>query len=152
MAARRISRDQKLVNGGDTLMSRHNIFRALSKRSTARWVVASSMLLLLARCPAPAHAVLPCTTPLFGFGPIDPVNGFPQYYQDSTGLALQPCLDAVCGGVGFTLPNPNLPLSFPDNFPVETFYSRTISKMSSGTINITYTAALEGSFLNAVQA
>src|SRR5438128_9479214 len=83
----------------------------------------------------PAHAVTTatCFTPLFGFGPIDPVNGFPQYYQDSMGLALQPCLDAVCGGVGFTLPNPNLPLSFPDNFPVETFYSRTISKMSSGT-------------------
>src|SRR5439155_1385572 len=59
---------------GDTLMSRHNIFRALSKRSTARWAIASSMLLLLARFPAPAHAVLPCTTPLFGLGPVDPVH------------------------------------------------------------------------------
>src|SRR2546429_4051578 len=83
--------------------------------------------LLITSCLAmAAHAVTTatCFTPLFGFGPVDPVNGFPQYYQDSAGLALAPCLDAVCGGVGFALPDPNLPLSFPDNFPVETFYSR----------------------------
>ena len=116
-----------------------------------RWALA---ILLASVLAVPAHAVTTatCFTPLFGFGPIDPVHGFPQYYQDSTGLALQPCLDAVCGGVGFALPNPAAPLSFPDNFPVEVFYSRAISKMTSGTINVTYTAALEGSFLNGVQA
>src|SRR5207253_8765717 len=90
----------------------------------------------------------PCFTPLVGFGPIDPVDGFPQYYQDSNGLALQQCLDAVCGGVGFVLPDPNLPLSFPDNFPVEVFYSRAIVKMTVGPMLATYVAALEGSFAN----
>jgi len=99
-----------------------------------------------------AQAAVVCTTPLFGFGPIDPVHGFPQYYQDSTGLALQPCLDAVCAGAGFALPNPNLPLSFPDNFPVELFYSRAISKMTVGTMSALYVAALEGSFANGVRA
>src|SRR5207253_8595765 len=94
----------------------------------------------------------PCFTPLVGFGPIDPANGFPLYYQDSTGLALAECLDAVCGGVGFVLPNPNLPLSFPDNFPVEVFYSRAISVMNVGSMKATYVAALEGSFANGVQA
>jgi len=101
-------------------------------RSLVRWVHTSIVLLLLAGFAAPAHAAFLCTTPLFGFGPVDPVHGFPQYYQDSTGLALQPCLDAVCGGAGFVLPNPNLPLSFPDNFPVELFYSRAIAKMAVG--------------------
>src|SRR5947208_3845920 len=133
-------------------MSRQKMFTGPSTRSRSRWALAWSIVLLLIRFAGPAHAAFPCTTPLFGFGPIAPVHGFPQYYQDSTGLALQPCLDAVCGGVGFALPNPAAPLSFPDNFPVEVFYSRAISKMTSGTINVTYTAALEGSFLNGVQA
>ena len=130
-------------------MSRHSIFRALSKRSTARWVIASSMLLLLARFPAPAHAVLPCTTPLFGLGPVDPVHGFPQYYQDSTGLALQPCLDLVCDPA-LPVPDPTLPVSFPNNFPDEFFYSRVINTMTVGAMKVTYVAALEGSFANGV--
>src|SRR5437667_6487090 len=132
---------------GDTLMSRHNIFRALSKRSTARWAMASSMLLLLDRFPAPAHVVLPCTTPLFGLAPLDPVHGFPQYYQDSTGLALQPCLDLVCDPA-LPVPDPTLPVSFPNNFPDEFFYSRVINTMTVGTMKVLYVAALEGSFAN----
>src|SRR5438128_2029565 len=111
--------------------------------------------LLITSCLAmAAHAAAPttCFTPLFGFGPVDPVNGFPQYYQDSNGLALQPCLDAVCGGAGFALPDPTLPLSFPNNFPVEVFYSRAISVMNVGAIKATYVAALEGSFANGAQA
>src|SRR5437870_8941683 len=123
------------AEGKQTAMLRHNIFTAVSRGSTARWGLASILLLLFVRFAAPAHAVFPCTTPLFGFGPIDPVHGFPKYYQDSTGLPLAPCLDAVCGGVGFALPNPALPLSFPANFPVEVFYSRAITKMTFGTIS-----------------
>src|SRR5438445_1771779 len=98
--------------------------------------------------PAPVAPPPPCFVRLAGFGPIDPVHGFPMYYQDSTALALQPCLDAVCGGPGFALPNPALPLSFPDNFPVEVFYSRAISKMTVGTVSALYVGALEGSFAN----
>src|SRR2546425_11870309 len=131
-------------------MSRRNIFTAASRGSTARWGLASIFLLLLVRFAVPAHAAFPCTTPLFGFGPVDPVHGFPQYYQDSTGLALQPCLDAVCGGAGFALPDPALPLSFPGNFPGEVFYSRAIAKMTVGTISVVYTNALEGSFVTGV--
>src|SRR5205823_2460878 len=101
---------------------------------------------------AAAITTATCFTPLFGVGPVNPVHGFPDYYQDSTGLALQSCLDAVCGGAGFALPNPNLPLSFPDNFPVEIFYSRAIVKMTVGPMLATYVAALEGSFANGVQA
>src|SRR5437667_2361226 len=115
--------------------------------------VASLVMLLGVANYAAARGGVPpapvaCTVPLAGFGPIDPANGFPMYYQDSTALALAPCLDAVCGGPGFVLPNPALPLSFPDNFPVELFYSRAISKMTVGTVSALYVAALEGSFAN----
>jgi len=92
-----------------------------------------------------------CAVPLAGFGPIDPANGFPTYYQDSTALALAPCLDVVCNPA-LGLPNPALPLSFPDNFPVEVFYSRAIAKMTVGTVSALYTAAVEGTFLNGAVA
>jgi len=100
--------------------------------------------------PAPVA----CTVPLAGFGPIDPANGFPMYYQDSTALALAQCLDPVCAGPAFltTLPNPALPVSFPNNFPVEMFYSRAIAKGTVGTVSYLYTAAVEGTFLNGVVA
>ena len=100
--------------------------------------------------PAPPAPVV-CAVPLAGFGPIDPANGFPTYYQDSTALALAPCLDVVCNPA-LGLPDPTLPLSFPDNFPVEVFYSRAVAKMTAGTVSALYTAAVEGTFLNGVVA
>src|SRR5439155_17078926 len=96
---------------------------------------------------AAAQTVGTCTTPLFGVGPINPVHGFPEYYQDSTGLALQPCLDFVCDPA-LALPDPNAPLSCPDNFPDELFYSRVINTMNVGAMKVTYVAALEGAFAN----
>ena len=128
-------------------MLRHNIFTAVSRGSTARWGLASILLLLFVRFAAPAHAAFPCTTPLFGFGPIDPVHGFPKYYQDSNGLALQVCLDFVCNPA-LPVPNPNLPISFPDNFPVEVFYFRAISTITAGSVRALLNDQLEGSFAN----
>src|SRR5437867_1580404 len=117
-----------------------------------RWGSALLLAFVLS-IPAGTVRAQPCFTPLVGFGPIDLADGFPLYYHDSTGLALAQYLDAVCAGpAGIVLPNPNLPLSFPDNFPVEIFYSRAISVMTVGTIKATYVAALEGSFANGVQA
>jgi len=104
-------------------------------------------LAIAAATTAAAQTVGTCTTPLFGVGPINPVHGFPDYYQDSTGLALQPCLSVACDPA-FALPNPNAPLSFPDNFPDEIFYSRAISTMTVGPMKVTYVAALEGAFAN----
>src|SRR5262249_58588441 len=95
-----------------------------------------------------------CGVPLFALGPIDPADGFPMYYQDSTALALAKCLDPICGGPAFltTLPNPALPVSFPDNYPLEVFYSRAVAKATVGAVSILYTAALEGTFFNGVIA
>ncbi|TMB21833.1 MAG: hypothetical protein E6J71_07600, partial [Deltaproteobacteria bacterium] len=121
-------------------------------RSTFHALICTAVLSAVwAGSTPPAHA-LDCSVPLKAVGPIDPANGFPLYCQDSTRLALQPCLDAVCGGAGFVLPDPNLPLSFPRNFPVAVVYWRAISKMTVGTISVVYVSALEGSFANGVQA
>src|SRR5438128_4243553 len=106
--------------------------------------------LLITSCLAiAAHAAAPttCFTPLFGFGPVDPVNGFPQYYQDSNGLALQACLDLVCDPA-LAVPDPTKPVSFPDNFPLELFYSRAISTITVGTIKAVLNDQFEGSFAN----
>lgn len=75
-------------------------------------------------------------------GPVDPVTGFPKFYQDSNGLALEQCLVAPvenpadpCGlgpirGV-FNLPNPAAPVSVPDNFPVEVAYTFDTALMTT---------------------
>lgn len=75
---------------------------------------------------------------LLGFSP-DPatLNGaplgfnIPAWFQDQNGVALQPCLDVEPCGLGARVPDPvtgdpgfdpALPLTFPNNFPEESFY------------------------------
>src|SRR5207237_1035185 len=80
-------------------------------------------------------------------------NGFPLYYVDANGLALQPCLNlAGCGALAASLPNPLAPISFPANFPAEAFYARAVAKLTAGTVSGIYTAAREGTFFNGVVA
>ena len=58
------------------------------------------------------------------FGPINPVNGFPDWYRDSNGVEVEPCLsnfDPKCNAPT-PAPDPNSEVSFPDNFPDEFFY------------------------------
>src|SRR5207253_5714998 len=95
-----------------------------------------------------------CNTPLPEVSPaIIPGNGFPLYYVDANGLALQPCLDlAGCGALAATLPNPLAPISFPANFPPEASDARAGAKFAAGTVRGPYTAALAGTVYNAVVA
>src|SRR5215470_101339 len=62
-------------------------------------------------------------------GPVDRNNGFPQWYQDSTGLAVNACLpnaqelaDGTCLVTADMLTNPAAPIAFPNNFPDEFFF------------------------------
>ena len=95
-------------------------------RARRGWVAA---LLFFCASAAARTWAQPCTTPLVAVGPVSPVHGFPEYYLDANRLALQPCLDLVCDPA-LAVPNPAAPVSFPDNFPVETFYHRAISKLT----------------------
>ncbi|GAB1693564.1 hypothetical protein KRM28CT15_53670 [Krasilnikovia sp. M28-CT-15] len=52
-------------------------------------------------------------------------HGFPAWYRDSNNVRLELCTDpgdALCPGPADEMPNPDAPVSFPDNFPGESFY------------------------------
>jgi K319-like protein len=82
-------------------------------------------------------------------GPLDPTTGYPTYYQDSNGLRLSHCYDgsALCGGAESPLPDPTKPVSFPDNFPEESFYflSQATIDLPGGT-RATYDGTVEADF------
>ncbi len=102
-------------------------------------------------------------------GPIDPANGYPQYFQDRAGLALDQCLTdpttttpvadpctlagTLTNGANAALPDG--PVVFPTSFPPEFFYMRAVSRIDgigggTGTAaRATLTMALEGAFVGA---
>lgn len=97
---------------------------------------------------------------LTAVGPVNGDNGFPAWYEDSKGTRVELCLDdtnPLCGFLPGTVPDPSIPISFPDNFPDEAFYFRADSTLTltggprAGTGKAALTLALEGAFLNAVQ-
>ena len=92
--------------------------------------------------------VPPATGPgLARFGPIDPVQGFPMYYEDRLGLRLQLCQNpAFCL---FARPNPALPMAFPTNYSGEQFYYHvgTTGAGAPGAL-LTYEHALEATFVS----
>lgn len=89
-------------------------------------------------------------------GPVDTNNGFPQWYQDPSGLVLDACLpnsaeltDGTCLVTPDQLASPTSPITFPNNFPDEFFFYNATSTMAlpSGG-NALLVLALEGAFLN----
>lgn len=87
-------------------------------------------------------------------GPADPSNGFPQFYQDRGGLALEPCLASQAVGdpcaIAADLPTPTGPIVFPTNFPDEFFYwtanARIRPLVGNNNFRADLTMALEGVF------
>lgn len=87
-------------------------------------------------------------------GPTDPANGYPQYYQDKGGLALEPCLANTAVGdpcaIAADVPIPGQPIVFPTNFPDEFFYwtanARIRPLAGSNNFRADLTMALEGAF------
>lgn len=84
-------------------------------------------------------------------GPRDDQHGFPLWYEDETGtrLALGLAQDPNTPAIG-ELPQPGSPLSFPANFPDESFYFMAESRMSVGGAGVVGRArlilALEAAF------
>lgn len=88
-------------------------------------------------------------------GPVDKNNGFPQWYQDSTGLVLDACLpnaaeltDGTCLVTPDQLANPGSAISFPGNFPDEFFFFNANSTMDVNGGRALLVMALEGAFAN----
>jgi hypothetical protein len=72
-------------------------------------------------------------------GPLNLENGFPQWYQDNNGLALELCLpndaEIVAGScilAAVDIPDATAPISFPNNYPGEAFYAAASSVMTVG--------------------
>lgn len=96
----------------------------------------------------PAGAALKAVSPA-----VDPVNGFPLWYEDATLLRLGQCLDpgfctAVAPAAGA--------IAFPANFPVEFFYWRAtggpVADAGLAGNGALIVIALEGSFANGAVA
>jgi hypothetical protein len=88
-------------------------------------------------------------------GPVDRGNGFPNWYQDSSGLALDACLpntqqlaDGTCLVTPDQLSSPGSPILFPGNFPDEFFYWNANSNMPVNGGKAVLVMTLEGAFLN----
>ncbi len=112
-----------------------------------------------------ALAVLPANAALQAAGPISTAHGFPVWYQDTTGLALQPCLGVNGDGTGLADPNcvvlgdptfnAALPIAFPTNFPIEFFYyiaDADVLTVGSVGAKVAFREAFEGSFATAAPA
>jgi hypothetical protein len=113
--------------------------------------LAASLLAALA-LGAPAHAALTAT------GPVVPRHGFPEYYQDSSGLRLALCVENDDPFCTSTAPNPGPATVSSDpaqtNFPDETFYwsaGALIDKRSVG-VRARLVLAQEAAFFNGTPA
>lgn len=85
---------------------------------------------------APAQAATAQT------GPISTMHGYPEWYDDGT-IKLALCYEAGKGCLSEP-PNPELPASYPDNFPDESFWFQAAATLASGS----YEAALEAAHAN----
>ncbi|BFU43268.1 PKD domain-containing protein [Krasilnikovia sp. MM14-A1004] len=97
----------------------------------------------------------PRTGKLTQVGPIAD-HGFPAWYRDSNNVRLELCNtpdDPMCPAPAGSIPNPDAPVSFPDNFPDESFY-----QLADSTITLTSGAKavistnLEAAFMNGAPA
>src|SRR4051794_11988108 len=68
-------------------------------------------------------------------GPVNPSHGFPEWYQDYTGIALDLCLpdpNELNAGLCLLLPGdiPGFPIVFPTSFPEEAFFYNATAQIT----------------------
>lgn len=105
--------------------------RSLVAAGAALALAGSGVVAAYAVAPPPAHQ--DNTVGLKEVGPIDEANGFPLWYKDTNNVRLELCLDpsdtnCIMGDV----PDPQSPVSFPDNFPDEAFWSAAEASLDAG--------------------
>ncbi|MFI7493788.1 hypothetical protein ACH9D2_03555 [Kocuria sp. M4R2S49] len=89
---------------------------------------------------------------LTAVGPVNTEHGFPAWYEDSSKVRTELCLEAdnpLCAFPPGDVPDPLRPISFPDNFPGEAFYMLAGSDVAvPGGGDAVLTLALEAAFAN----
>lgn len=87
---------------------------------------------------------------LVAVGPTSSQNGYPVWYRDSNGVALELCVEGgnpLCAFPPGEFPDPTQPASFPDNWPGEAFYQLADSSMAMpGGGDATLTLGVEAAF------
>ncbi|MEV6493130.1 hypothetical protein AB0M20_31590, partial [Actinoplanes sp. NPDC051633] len=85
---------------------------------------------------ASAVAITPSTPRLGRLVQVGPTaeHGFPAWYRDSNNVRLEACVtdDPLCPVLVDEVPNPDVPISYPDNFPGEFFY-----QLAGSTVTLT---------------
>jgi hypothetical protein len=85
-------------------------------------------------------------------GPVSSEHGFPDWYRDSNGVELEPCLEPTDACAKPPIPDENKPVAFDANFPDEFFYQLDTATMTgSGGEDFLAEFAVEGAFASAVQ-
>ncbi|HYN92660.1 MAG TPA: hypothetical protein VES42_02280 [Pilimelia sp.] len=87
----------------------------------------SAALVVPVAVAALAVPVNPAGTRQGSLAQVGPIaeHGFPAWYRDTNGLRLEACVtldDPLCSTLPDEVPNPDQPVSYPDNFPGEFFY------------------------------
>jgi hypothetical protein len=138
--------------------SRRGIAGGLLQSLTSHARVAAAALTTVGLVAAGATvAVAEVTTPnpqtLKAVGPVSAAHGFPVWYEDSNGLRLEQCLDTsdpYCDPAFLMgeMPNGLEPISFPGNWPMESFYHQVGTVVDAPSGGLGYVAALEATFAN----
>lgn len=98
---------------------------------------ALAALLIVPVAGIAARAAVPGGTPGPGFaavGPVSATDGYPVWYKDKNGLRVERCVAAAdprCPARG-PLPDETAPVSFPDNYPDESFYALASANLTTG--------------------
>ena len=76
-------------------------------------------------------------------------HGFPAWYRDSNGIKLEACTtldDPLCPTLPDEVPNPDAPVSYPDNFPGEFYYQLAGADIVGNGVNMRIGMDLEGAW------
>lgn len=116
----------------------------------------AAALAVVASAGAIAVAAVDSAPPegLVAVGPTSSEHGFPVWYEDPNGVRLEQCLDVedpYCDPafLAAEMPDGTQPMSFPDNFPMESFYFSAGSVMDApGGGRYGLVSALEATWAN----
>ncbi|HEY4568063.1 MAG TPA: hypothetical protein VIH10_01320 [Kribbella sp.] len=116
----------------------------------AAFAMAASGAMVASQALAPPPAHNNGTSGLKAVGPISETNGFPVWYQDTSGTRLELCTDPGDANCIVGAPQtPGAPIVFPTNFPDEAFYSNAGASLSTGTGTAKLVTGVEAAFAGA---